>query len=122
MNTYINTHTSGFGSRAQLSKIDSDSLQLRFHNVYFSSSIRDLGFILNLILSLSDRVNNVHARVSTTYANSVTSANHSLMILVQAVPGLIMVIMVYIALSSTIAFMLQAIFNATVHLIRTDLQ
>ena len=36
-----------FGSRAQLSKIDFGSLRFRFPNVHFSTSVRDLGFILD---------------------------------------------------------------------------
>ena len=47
------------GSRAQLTKIDADSLRLQFPNVHFSSSVRDLGFILDPVLSLSDHVNSV---------------------------------------------------------------
>src|SRR6218665_1492874 len=47
------------GTRAQLSKIDFDSLCFRFPNVNFSSSVHGLGFILDPALSLSDHVNSV---------------------------------------------------------------
>ena len=47
------------GSPAQRSKIDSDSLCLRFPNVHFSSSVRNLGFIFDLVLFLSDHVSSV---------------------------------------------------------------
>src|SRR6218665_685733 len=47
------------GSHAQLSQIDLDSFHLRFPNVHFSSSVGDLRFILDPVLSLSDHVNSV---------------------------------------------------------------
>ena len=37
----------GLGSRAQLTKDNADSLRLQFPNMHFSSSVRDLGFILD---------------------------------------------------------------------------
>ena len=48
------------GTRAQLSKIDTDFLFLRFPNlIKISSSVLDLGFILDPALSLFDHVNSV---------------------------------------------------------------
>jgi len=68
---YIKTKRNTSGSHAQL---DADSLYLRFNNVHFTSSVRDLEFILDPILSLSDHVNSV-----VLDANS--SANHCLCLL-----------------------------------------
>jgi len=45
------THHIWLVSRAQLSKFDFDSLRLRYPNVHFSSSVRDLGFILDPVLT-----------------------------------------------------------------------
>jgi len=59
--------------RAQLSRIDFDSLRLKFPNVNFSSSVCDLGFILDRLYSLLLTMSIVYvALISTTYANSVS--------------------------------------------------
>ena len=47
------------GSHSQLSNIDFESLRNSFSNVHFSSSVHDLGFFLDPVLSLSDHVNSV---------------------------------------------------------------
>ena len=65
-----------FGGRAQLSKIDSDSLRLRFPDIHFPSSVRDFGFILDPVLYLTQHVNSVSR--TSFYGSSALSANHSL--------------------------------------------
>jgi len=72
-NTYLESFL--FGSRAQLSKIDFDSLCFRFPNVHFSSAVRDLGFILNPVLS--EHVSNV-SRSCYYYLRQLSSIRQSL--------------------------------------------
>jgi hypothetical protein len=111
------------GTRAQLAKIDTDSLCLKFPNVHFSSSVRDLGFILDPVLSLSDHVNSV-SRSCFYYLRQLRAIRQSLPL--HAITTLVHALIcaridygnaVYIGLSSTNTSKLQAILNAAARLI-----
>ena len=76
-------------SRAQLTKIDADYLHLQFPNVHFSYSVRDLGFILDPVLSLTDHINSVsrsclyylcqlHAMRQSLSLHAITTLVHAL--------------------------------------------
>ena len=111
------------GGRTQLSKIDSDSLRLRFPNIHFSSSVRDLGFILDPVLSLTQHVNSV-SRTCFYYLRQLRTIRQSLPL--HAITILVHALIcaridygnaVYIGLSSTNAAKLQSILNAAARLI-----
>ena len=111
------------GSRAQLTKINAGSLRLQFPNMHFSSSVRDLGFILDPVLSLSDHVNSV-SRSCFYYLRQLRAIRQSLPL--HAITTLVHALIcsridygnaVYIGLSSTNTSKLQAILNAAARLI-----
>src|SRR5688572_22967713 len=111
------------GSRAQLAKINADSLRLRFPNMHFSSSVRDLGFILDPVLSLSDHVNSV-SRSCFYYLRQLRAIRQSLPL--HAITTLVHALIcsridygnaVYIGLPSTNTSKLQSILNAAACLI-----
>src|SRR5688572_13917248 len=118
-----NTQYIWLGSHAQLTKIDADSFCLQFLNVHFSSSVRDLGFILDPVLSLSDHVNSV-SRSCVYYLCQLRAIRQSLPL--HAITTLVHALIcaridygnaAYIGHSYTNTSKLQAILNAPAHLI-----
>ena len=111
------------GGRAQLTKINVDSLRLKFPNVHFLTSVRDLGFILDPVLSLSDHVNKL-SRSCFYYLRQLRAIRQSLPL--HAVTTLVHALIcsridygnaVYIGLSLTNLSKLQTILNAAARLI-----
>jgi len=91
--------------------------------LHFSSSVRDLGFILDFVFSPSEHVNSVTRCFFTTYAYSVPFTNRSLLHAVTILVHALICVRVdygnavYIGLSSTNASKLQSVLNAAAHLI-----
>jgi hypothetical protein len=111
------------GSRIQLARIDMDELSLRFPNVHFSATVRDLGFVLDPELSLSKHVNTV-SRSCFYYLRQIRVIRQSLPL--HAIKTLVHALIctrvdygnaIYIGLSSANALKLQSILNAAARLI-----
>jgi len=111
------------GTRAQLAKIDAASLQLRFPNVHFSSSVRDLGFVLDPLLTLSNHVNNL-SRSCFYYLRQLRAIRKSLPM--HAITTLVHALIcsridhgnaLFIGLSSVNISKLQTVLNAAARLI-----
>src|SRR6218665_3333636 len=112
-----------YGLAVMPGKQETDSLYIRFPNVHFSSSVHDLGFFLDPVLSLSDHVNSV-TRSCFCYLRQLLLSRQSLPL--HAITILVHTLIctrvdygnaVYIGLSSTNASKLQSVLTAAAHLI-----
>ena len=111
------------GGRLQLNKIDTDSLHFRFPHIHFSSSVRDLGIVVDPSLSFTDQVNSV-SRSCFYHLRQLRSIRSSLSL--HAITTLIHALIctrvdfgnaAYIGLSASNTHKLQSILNAAARLI-----
>ena len=111
------------GGRLQLDKIDTDSLHNRYPLIQFSSSVRDLGIILDPTLSFMQQANSVsrscfyHLRQLRSIRSSLST--HAITILVHALicTRVDFGNAVYIGLSASNTYKFQSILNAAARLI-----
>ena len=111
------------GGRLQLGKIDTDSLHLRFPHILFSTSVRDLGVVLDPTLSFTGHVNSV-SRSCFYHLRQLRSVRSSLSL--HAITTLVHALIctrvdfgnaLYIGLSCSNTHKLQSILNAAARLI-----
>ena len=111
------------GGRVQLAKIDMELLSTLYPDIQFSPTVRDLGFTLDPILSLTDHVNRI-SRTCFYHLRQLRTIRHSLSL--QAVKALVHALIcsrvdfgnsAYAGLSSLNLSKLQSILNAAARLI-----